>query len=110
MKLLSLSIDGKPITPPTGIPAPQTGMVERVVNNAITLFMVVGLITSILVLVWAGIQWVTSGGDKQKIAAARARITWGIIGLVVILTSFLIIKAFDAFFGITLCDWCGRTF
>lgn len=39
-------------------------------------------------LVWGAFQWILAGGNKDAIAKARARITWAIVGLILILLAF----------------------
>lgn len=56
--------------------------------NAALIF--VGTIAVILI-VYAGIRFVTSGGDQKKVAQARQIITYALIGLVLVLSSFAII-------------------
>ena len=43
-------------------------------------------------LVWGGIRYMTAGGDDKSIMAARQTITNAIIGLLIIVSSFVIIK------------------
>lgn len=102
MRLLSLTIGNIPIAAPTSLPQPSIQMVEKVISNGITIFLIAGTVVSVLVIAWGGIQWVTSGGDKQKLAAARAHVTWAIIGLIIMFVSFMIINALSFFFGVTL--------
>lgn len=102
MKLISLSVNGTPINPPPGIPKPGSDMTGKILSNGITIFLVAGVIVSVLFIIWGGINWITSNGDKQKLASARARITWAIIGLVIMLISFLIINMIGYFLGVEL--------
>jgi hypothetical protein len=55
-------------------------------------------------IVWGGIEWAYSGGDKQRIAAARAKLTWAIVGVVIMLLAFGIISLFSGLFGINLLN------
>ncbi len=41
-------------------------------------------------LVWAAFQYITAGGDKQKLSQARDRVTWAIVGLLLISLAFLV--------------------
>ena len=43
-------------------------------------------------LVWAAFSYVIARGQKENLAKARARITWAIIGLMVVLLAFFIAK------------------
>jgi hypothetical protein len=62
-----------------------------VFSNIITAaLMFVGTI-AVFLLIWAGILFVRSGGDPKQTQAARQMITYAIIGLVLVLSSFGII-------------------
>ena len=52
--------------------------------------MFVGAVAVIL-LIYAGIRFVMSGGDPKQVQSARSIITYAIIGLVIVLSSFAII-------------------
>lgn len=43
-------------------------------------------------LVWGGFQYIMAQGKKEELAKARARITWALIGLIVVLLAYLIAK------------------
>lgn len=40
--------------------------------------------------VWGAFQYIFAGGDKEKLAKARSRITWAIVGLLFVALAFLI--------------------
>jgi type IV secretion system pilin len=46
---------------------------------------------AVILLIYAGIRLITSGGDPKQVQAARQIITYAIIGLVIVLLSFAII-------------------
>jgi len=107
MKYLSLSIGGTPIEAPAGVPTGGMDTGQKIINLGFSLLFVTGVIITIALIIYSGIQWTLSGGDKEKIASARARLTYAIIGFAVIVTAFAIIKAvltllgyFPSFFGI----------
>ncbi len=61
------------------------------------------LIAGVLVfayLVWGGIQWITAGGDKANIEAARGRISNALVGLAVIAAAWAIMQLINFFFGV----------
>lgn len=41
-------------------------------------------------LIWGGFQYIMAQGKKEDLAKARARITWALIGLFVILMAYFI--------------------
>lgn len=51
-------------------------------------------------LIWGGIQWITSGGDKGKTEEARNKITAAIIGLAVLAASYAIFLIVTSFLGV----------
>src|SRR6266487_4362054 len=50
----------------------------------------VGIVTAFLI-VWAGIKFAGSGGDPKQIDQAKKILTYAILGLILVLSSFAII-------------------
>lgn len=71
-----------------------------VTRNAITLVFTIASISAVIMFLWGSVNWILSGGDKEKIAAARKKITAALIGLVVLALSFLILSLVGVFIGI----------
>jgi hypothetical protein len=53
-----------------------------------------GLVGSIFVvlIIWAGVNWMTAQGNDEKIKKAKATITGAVIGLVIIFASYAIVN------------------
>lgn len=111
MKLLSLTIESPvqgegaiKINPPGGLPSGGFG--DNTANNLIgwglTALLVGGTLLALAYLIWGGVQWITSGGDKSKIQAARNKMTYAIIGLVIAFLSFFIVTLIGGFFQVNL--------
>lgn len=93
MKLLSLSINGQTIPTIPGIPSgglDTTG--KNIVQVTLNLLVLVGIIMALVFILYSGIQWILSGGEKQKLEQARHRLTYSIVGLLVIVLSFFIVN------------------
>ncbi len=63
---------------------------------------VVMLVAAILVfayMIWGGVEWITSGGDKSKAESARNKLTAAIIGLVIIAASYAVVTLVVQFLG-----------
>ena len=58
-------------------------------------------------LVYGGVEWLTSGGDKAKLESARAKLTNALIGVAIIAASFAIWKIVLTFFGIDAPNICS---
>lgn len=75
-----------------GVPAPaQGGIVGTVLKNAISLLFIVGGIGVLIYFIWGALDWILSGGDKEKVASARKKITNAIIGLILLSLSYFIV-------------------
>jgi hypothetical protein len=102
MKYLSLSVPGySNITGPSGIPTGGLGTTETIIRNSVVFILVIAALYSLFVILLAGIAWIMSGGDKAKVQAARAKLTYAIIGFIVSLLSFFIVSLIGSMFGIT---------
>lgn len=69
------------------------------VNGIVSFIMVIAAVLVFLYLIWGGIEWITSGGDKGKTEAARNKITSAVIGLIVIAASYAILTLALNFLG-----------
>ena len=72
-------------------------------NLVIAAMILGGLITFIL-LVWGGVRYLTAQGDKEQVESARNTITYALIGLVIVIGSYAIIKLIEAFFGVNILE------
>lgn len=61
-----------------------------VFQNILVLLFTVGALGFIIMFVWGTVDWILSGGDKEKIAGARKRIVTAITGLVLLALTFVI--------------------
>ncbi len=82
-----------------------TELVFRMVDAAI-----IGAGILLLVyLIYGGVEWLTSGGDKAKIESARAKITNALIGVAIIAAAYAVWIIVLTFFGINAPDICSAT-
>lgn len=63
----------------------------QIVSTAVVILLVIAVIISLFFLIWGGIRWITSGGDKAKVAEARSHIIAAIVGLVIAFLAFFIL-------------------
>lgn len=103
MKNIALSVPNYgEIAPPSGVPSGGLLKLEQILQVGLTLAIILALVLTIFFIIFSGIQWITSGGDKQKLQAARNRLTYTIVGLIVILLAIFIIRLIGGFFNIGL--------
>ena len=87
------------ITPPPTVA--KAANINDIVSFVITVLVVVGVIAALAFLIYGGIKWITSGGDKNAVESARNHIVAAIVGLVIIILSFVIIGFIFQILGIT---------
>jgi len=68
-------------------------------SGAIGFILVIAALAAFIFLIWGGIQWITSGGDKSAVEAARSRILAAIIGLFVVFAAWALMNVLGGFFG-----------
>jgi magnesium-transporting ATPase (P-type) len=73
---------------------------SSLISGAISLVMILVSIVFFFILVMGGLKWVTSGGDEKKVAAARAQITNGLIGMAIVFAAYAIMRLVGTVFGI----------
>lgn len=73
--------------------------VNFLIDNIIGIFFSAGTIAFVLMFVWGAVQMILSGGDKEAIAKARAKITWAIIGVTLMALSYLIFALLEYITG-----------
>lgn len=61
-------------------------------GNVVQILIVIAIVVSVIFVVWGGISWITSGGDKGKVEQARATITGAVIGLIIALLAYGIVS------------------
>lgn len=74
----------------------------RLVSLIIQLALMIAAIIAVIFLIWGGIRWIISGGDKAGVESARNTIIAAIIGLVIVFLSFILITVIGQIFGLTL--------
>lgn len=75
-----------------------------IISTALNVIIVIAILIAVFFLVWGGIKWITSGGDKAKVESARNTIIAGIIGLVFVFLAYFIISLVTNIFGINLAE------
>jgi len=83
---------------------PQGGLstLEIYMRNFMLLFVTFGVFLSLIYIVWGGMQWARSGGDKQQLQSAKTKIQWAITGLIVLFLSYAIVGIVGYLFKVDL--------
>lgn len=86
---------------PAGLPQLQE-LFQRIIGLVVPLAFVVLLI----MLLYAGFKFLTSGGEPKALQSAGGTVTWAILGIVFLVLAWLVLRLIEAFTGITITNFC----
>ena len=106
MKELAISIFGTPIPPPSNITplVTEQNLLAKLIRFGVQFMFIAAIILAVFFMVLAGIQWITSGGNKEGIQKARQRLIYSIIGLIIVFFAFFMINIVGGLFGADLLN------
>lgn len=86
---------------PAGVSQLQN-LFERIIQ------LVVGgaFIVLVVVLIMAGIKFLTSGGEPKAIQSASMTVTWALLGILFLGLAWLILRLIEAFTGVPVTKFC----
>ena len=90
------------ITPPAAMNVGGSDPVQGVgkfLAFGINMFILISGLLLLIYLLWGAFDWISSGGDKEKITKAQNKITNAIIGMILI---FVVLAVFIALAGNSL--------
>lgn len=65
---------------------------SNLLGNIINFAFIIAVLIALLFLIWGGIKWITSGGDKANVETARNHIIAAVIGLILVFLSYFILN------------------
>ncbi|MCL4366744.1 pilin [Patescibacteria group bacterium] len=77
-------------------------MIQRLINLSVGL----AFIVLTVVLLIAGLKYLTSGGDPKALASAGNTITWALLGIVFMILAWLILLLIEKFTGVNVTHFC----
>jgi len=80
------------------IPGVPTKPIPDILNDLIGWILGIGLMLSVVYLVWGGISYISSTGDQQKTENARKTIKYALLGILVIGLSYAAVLMLDKIF------------
>jgi uncharacterized membrane protein YidH (DUF202 family) len=79
---------------PIGSGQKGTTEIGSIINTVIKAALgIIGGIT-LLMFVWGGFQWLTSAGNPEKVAAGTQTMIWAVIGVILVLASYVLLATF----------------
>lgn len=81
---------------PTGIPALEnplgTTSVPQLLGRVINAFLGITGSLALLLFIYGGFLWLTSGGNEDSIKKGKATIVWAVLGLVIIFGAYALVN------------------
>ncbi len=74
--------------------------IENLFRQIINLSVAAAFVALVVVLVWAGIRFLTSGGDAKALQSAGMTITWALLGMLFLVIAWLVLQLIAAFTGL----------
>lgn len=86
------------ITPPVkGFADDPRQVIGTVLSVTLKVFFIIAGVTALYFLFWGTFDWITSGGDKEKVSTARQRIGNAVLGIALIFVVLAIIATLEKF-------------
>ncbi len=74
------------------INVPQGADLPEVVTNIINIVLGFLALIAVIIVLIGGFEWMTAGGNEDKVKTAKKRLEYGLIGLVIIFLAYAIVK------------------
>jgi hypothetical protein len=80
------------------------GAVNTVISSLIGFLTILSGLWFLFQFIIAGYQWISSGGDKHNVQAAREKITNAILGLVIVISAWIIVGLLGKLMGLDILN------
>ncbi len=87
------------------IPMPSNFKIDNIgtlISSLVGTLLIIAALLAFFYLILGGIQWITSGGDKAGMEAARNKITHAIVGLIIVGAAWAVMLLVQSFLGVTV--------
>lgn len=78
--------------------------IELIISNVLTILTIVAGISFVLYFLLGGLSWITAGGQKDKVEKAKAMMTNGAIGLIIIVVSYSVVWIVGQAIGVDILN------
>lgn len=75
---------------------------QNTLANVISLMVGLGFIAMLILILWTGIKYLTSGGEPKAVQAAHQTLTWALLGILFFGLAWVILLLIEAFTGINV--------
>lgn len=75
-------------------------IIGTLLSNVFNAMIIAGVVILIIMIIWSGIAMIGGSGDKDRIQNAQKRLTFSIVGFVILICVFAIANFIGGFFGL----------
>lgn len=83
---------------------------ETLIQSVIRISTGAGFVAMLVMLIFGGIKFLTSGGDSKAVQSATMTITWALLGILFLVIAWLILLLIKAFTGVDVTVFSLKTF
>lgn len=76
--------------------------VGDIINTLIPYIFALAGLALLMILIWGGFEMMTSAGDPKKVESAKAKLTNGVFGFVIIFIAYWLIQILEVIFGLKI--------
>ena len=74
--------------------------IEELFARIVSIMVGLGFVATLIMLVWTGFQYLTSGGEQKAIQSAHNTATWALLGIVFMAVAWVVLQLLKTFTGI----------
>jgi hypothetical protein len=75
-------------------------IIGNLLSNVFNAMIIAGSIILVIMIIWSGIAIIGGSGDKERVQNAQKRLTYSIIGFIILICVFAIANFIGGFFGL----------
>lgn len=79
---------------------PGLNELENLFGKIINVSVALAFVILVVILVWAGIKYLTSGGDQKALQSASLTVTWAFLGMLFLVIAWLVLQLIAEFTGL----------
>lgn len=67
------------------------GSIAKIANNVVNIFSIIVGVIAVIMIIWGGFKYITSGGDSGNVSAAKNTLIYAVVGLIIVALSQFIV-------------------
>jgi hypothetical protein len=74
----------------------------KTIQSIVIFLLILAVVIALMYLLYGGIKWITSRGEKTEVEAARNHIMAAVVGLIVVFLAIFIVSIIMSVFGLSI--------